>query len=149
MSWTTQIRAKRSPFSLISAKSGKECPMNVAPFDTPYTLRFNEARKALMGRLLQEIINGERVSNALDVGCGFGYFSQYLKQSGIEVMGIDGRPENVEEARKRYPDIDFKVYDIEELSVGSLGQYDLVLCFGLLYHLENPFRAIRNLSSLT
>jgi hypothetical protein len=30
-----------------------------------------------------------------------------------------------------------------------MGTYDLVFCFGLLYHLENPFRAIRNLAALT
>jgi hypothetical protein len=30
-----------------------------------------------------------------------------------------------------------------------MGTFDLVLCFGLLYHLENPLRAVRNLHSLT
>jgi FkbM family methyltransferase len=30
-----------------------------------------------------------------------------------------------------------------------LGRFDLVLCFGLLYHLENPVVAIRNLHTLT
>jgi hypothetical protein len=31
----------------------------------------------------------------------------------------------------------------------QLGWFDLVLCFGLLYHLENPLRAIRHLRGLT
>ena len=30
-----------------------------------------------------------------------------------------------------------------------LGKFDLVLCFGLLYHLENPLLAVRHLRSLT
>lgn len=30
-----------------------------------------------------------------------------------------------------------------------LGEFDLVLCFGLLYHLENPLLAVRHLRSLT
>ena len=31
----------------------------------------------------------------------------------------------------------------------ELGEFDLVLCFGLLYHLENPMRTIRHLRALT
>ena len=31
----------------------------------------------------------------------------------------------------------------------EIGTFDLVLCVGLLYHLENPFLAVRNLFALT
>ena len=31
----------------------------------------------------------------------------------------------------------------------SLGRFDLVFCFGLLYHLENPLLAIRHLRAMT
>ena len=36
-----------------------------------------------------------------------------------------------------------------DASVKALGTFDLVVCFGLLYHLENPLLAIRNLRALT
>ena len=45
--------------------------------------------------------------------------------------------------------MEFRVADAEDGRVGSLGKFDLTLCFGLLYHLENPFAAIRNLFALT
>jgi 2-polyprenyl-3-methyl-5-hydroxy-6-metoxy-1,4-benzoquinol methylase len=61
----------------------------------------------------------------------------------------DGREENVAEARRRFPDIPFGEGDIEERAILQLGRFDLVLCFGLLYHLENPLLAIRNLHRLT
>ena len=40
-------------------------------------------------------------------------------------------------------------YNVEDPQVRELGASDLVLCPGLLYHLENPFQAIRNLHALT
>jgi len=33
--------------------------------------------------------------------------------------------------------------------LADFGTFDLVFCFGLLYHLENPLRAFRNLKALT
>jgi SAM-dependent methyltransferase len=53
------------------------------------------------------------------------------------------------EARSRFPGIDFHLADAEDTSLADLGTFDLVLCFGLLYHLENPLRAVRNLRALT
>jgi hypothetical protein len=38
---------------------------------------------------------------------------------------------------------------VEDLSLRDIGTVDLVLSVGLLYHLENPFRAIRNFHALT
>jgi hypothetical protein len=41
------------------------------------------------------------------------------------------------------------VHNVEDPSIAELGPFDLVVCPGLLYHLENPFRAVRNLAALT
>ncbi len=87
--------------------------------------------------------------NALDAGCGVGFFAQTLTELGLETRGFDGRFENVVEARKRFPQIAFERGDIESAEIAALGTFDLVLCFGLLYHLENPMRAIRHLRALT
>jgi SAM-dependent methyltransferase len=119
------------------------------PSNTPAALLINEARKSFLETLLPDLVKEGSITNALDVGCGFGFFSGYLKEYGLKVMAIDGRPENVVEARRRNPDVELKVCDVEDPSIVSLGRYDLVFCFGLLYHLENPFRAVRNLASLT
>ncbi len=85
----------------------------------------------------------------MDVGCGIGYFSNVLTLMGLEVLAFDSRAENIIEARNRYPHVAFSLYDIEGIRVSEVEPRDFVLCFGLLYHLENPFSAIRNLSSLT
>jgi SAM-dependent methyltransferase len=117
-------------------------------FNTPAALLINEARKNFLQKWLPDIIKRHGITTALDAGCGVGFFSRYLIHLGLEVTAFDGRPENLAEARKRNPDVEFKLCDVEDPSIISFGLFDLILCFGLLYHLENPFRAIRNLASL-
>lgn len=86
---------------------------------------------------------------ALDVGCGVGYFSQFLTDMNFQVTGHDGRQENVAEARRRYPEIDFQAANVEDPALRTLPPFDLVLCFGLMSHLEQPVQAFRNLRALT
>ena len=108
-----------------------------------------DRRKEFLQHTLADLIPRYGLRTAMDVGCGVGYFSNFLARMGLNVAAFDGRDENVIEARNRYPDIAFERYDIEDARLSELEPRDFVLCFGLLYHLENPFRAIRNLSSLT
>jgi FkbM family methyltransferase len=89
------------------------------------------------------------LSTAVDAGCGVGFFSQTLAECGLSTCGFDARAENVEEARRRFVGIPFEQADVEAREISQLGPFDLVLCFGLLYHLENPLQAIRNLHAIT
>jgi SAM-dependent methyltransferase len=118
-------------------------------FDSPSATELVAARQTFAKPLIEELRNKLPISSAADVGCGVGYFSKFLHELGLRVTGIDARKENVEECKRRYPDIIFESGDAEDLRADGVGTFDLVLCFGLLYHLENPFRAIRNLYSMT
>lgn len=118
-------------------------------FDQPHATRITEARQRLLRLVLPTLRRQAGSDTALDVGCGVGYFSTFLRAMGFRVVALDGRHENVEEARKRFPEIEFHAADMEDPKVQELGCFDLVLCVGLLYHLENPFQAIRNLYALT
>ncbi len=102
-----------------------------------------------MNGWLPELVSSHGFKTALDVGCGVGYFSRHLANLDLEVVATDGRSENISEARRRHPQVKFVVENIESSAVKKLGTFDLVICFGVLYHLENPFKAIRNLYSLT
>jgi FkbM family methyltransferase len=118
-------------------------------FDQTHYLRLIESRGALIRRLVPELRSAMGLTTALDAGCGLGFFAQILEECGLDVGAFDGRDENVEEARRRYPHISFSKGDIESPDILHLGSFDLVLCFGLLYHLENTFLAIRHLRALT
>jgi len=117
-------------------------------FDEPHARRFVEARQAMLRPILSNLRERLPIRSVADVGCGVGYFSGFLRELGFEVAGFDGREKNVQEAKRRYSGIEFKHADVEDPSIIRSGPYDLVLCVGLLYHLENPLRALRNLSAM-
>jgi SAM-dependent methyltransferase len=119
------------------------------PFDKEHYTKINQARLNFLEQWLPRLITAHGLKNVLDVGCGVGSFSQYLVSLGLQVKALDARSENISVAQKRHPDIKFFVEDIENPTVKKLGSFDLTFCFGLLYHLENPFLAVRNLQALT
>ncbi len=118
-------------------------------FDQSLSTRFVQARQVFLRKLLPDIKEGLSLRTAADVGCGVGYFSRFLREMGFRVVAFDGREANIEEAKRRNPEIEFHVADVEDPALQKLGSFDLVLCFGLLYHLENPLQTLRNLCPLT
>lgn len=98
---------------------------------------------------------GQRI---LDVAMGKGWTSDRIGQSGAQVLGIDLLPENVKEARRRFPRGTFAVADATQLSdhagdvALSPGSFDRILCLeaafsfgakGRYAFLERSFRLLR------
>ena len=123
--------------------------MEKSVFELPHYMEINQKREDWLKRVLRDISVAENLTNVIDVGCGEGYFSNVLEKLGFKVTAIDGREGNVANGKKKYPSIQFKTANIESDDIGRIGNFELVLCLGLIYHLENPFKAIRNLSAMT
>ncbi len=121
-------------------------------FDQPHYESLNVSREEAAREVLLDL-KDQRISKPRRAigngGCGLGHFSEFLRSIGFRVTAVDGRIQNVEEAKRRHPDIVFHTLDAESPALLDLGKFDLVFCFGLLYHLENPFRVVRNLRALT
>jgi SAM-dependent methyltransferase len=117
---------------------GVEC------FDTPQALEINRARLAHL-ESLELPLAGKRV---LDVGCGVGHLAQYFVQRDCDVVCVDGREENIVSLRARYPGLEGHVADVQTDSLARFGKFDIVFCYGLLYHLANPLAGLRNLASV-
>ena len=83
-----------------------------------------------------------RGSRVLDVACGPGYVAAAAVARGAVAMGMDFSSEMVEEARGRYPGIDFREGDAEQLPLSDSSFDAVVMNFGML-HLGRPETAIR------
>jgi tRNA (mo5U34)-methyltransferase len=116
----------------------------------------HHTRTQMLDALLAREFGGARQAlSAVDLACHQGWFSAHLAQSGFgRVIGVDARPEHVADASLirdalALPQWQLQESDVHALDTGALGTHDLVLCFGLIYHLENPVGALRVARALT
>jgi len=86
--------------------------------------------------------------SVIDVGCGIGRFSAFLTEQGADVFCVDGRVENIEKLREFYPSRKCAVVDVESSDLLEHGNFDVVFCYGLLYHLSDPYGFIKNASKI-
>lgn len=90
----------------------------------------------------------------LDIGCNEGSFAVEARRLGATVVGIEPRPEKVEQARfvaqaLGLDGIEYRVMSLWDLSPESIGVFDIVLFTGVLHHLDRPLEALRVLRPIT
>ena len=87
--------------------------------------------------------------DVLDAGCGVGYGAEMIARAGASrVVGIDLAPEVIATASERVGEVaDFQVGDVQDLPFDE-GSFDLVVCFEVLEHLEDPEPAITALKDV-
>jgi 2-polyprenyl-3-methyl-5-hydroxy-6-metoxy-1,4-benzoquinol methylase len=110
-------------------------------FETPQAAAINTARLDHLASLRLDL-DGKRV---LDVGCGPGHLAQFFVRRGCRVLSTDAREDNIARLKELYPAHEAAVVDVEQGSFEQFGRFDIVFCYGLLYHLESPVAALRNL----
>ena len=116
---------------------------------TPGLKEFPELAAPIL-RLMDTLdFAGKRV---LDVGCRDGFFCFYAERRGAaELLGIDtclslGAVELiVPHFQSKVRMSEMSLYD---LSAAEHGMFDIVLFFGVLYHLRYPFTALRTVADL-
>lgn len=72
----------------------------------------------------------------LDVGCGAGHLTAYLKiKTDSQIIGVDFSPEMIKNCQRQYPHIKFLKAGAEKLPFPEKS-FDAVLCASLLHHLK-------------
>ncbi len=96
-----------------------------------------------------EWIRGKTI---LDAGCGQGRWSYGFQKLGCHVFGFDSSENGVNYARHAIPNGQFAIADIldaERLNeLYHFGQFEAILCWGVLHHTGNPAQALANLVPL-
>jgi len=99
---------------------------------------------------LPDRLDGLRV---LDIGCAEGFFSFEAERRGAaEVVAIDSFPDSVRRFNICRAALDSKatayLANVYDLSPRTFGTFDLVLFFGVLYHLRHPLLALERILSV-
>ena len=97
---------------------------------------------------LPEDLRGKRV---LDVGAWDGWFSFECERRGAEVVALDCIAlDTFHEAKELIGSkVEYLTLDVNELSARKLGTFDIVLFFGVLYHLRHPLLGLEKAVELS
>lgn len=88
----------------------------------------------------------------VDLGCLEGGYAAELAKMGFYSLGIEAREDNI--AKCNYvkdnlnlPNLEFAQDDVR--NVANYGKFDVTLCYGLLYHLNDPVDFLQKISDNT
>lgn len=79
-------------------------------------------------------LQGKKV---LDLGCGYGYYTDYFNSIGANAVGVDVSDEMIGLARKRYSRCEFWVSDITKKLPFEKESFDMVFCNQVLMDVED------------
>jgi len=85
--------------------------------------------------------SGERI---LDLGCGTGALTAEIAACGAHVIGVDRSAEMIEEARKKFPAIQFEVCDARALPFSK--EFDAVFSNAALHWIPEAERVIQGVA---
>ncbi len=107
--------------------------------------RINAARQNHLATLGLPI-SGRRV---LEVGAGIGLHTAFFEERMCDVLSTDGSAVNLAEIKRRFPGRETALLDLDDSGdITRLGTFDLVYCYGTLYHLSDPDGALARMASV-
>ena len=118
----------------------------------------DDSKEKLQAIQMPKDLKGKKV---IDVGAWDGFFSFEAERRGAIVLAVDTvmwREEHKTFTTKKRgfnfarkilnSKIKDKEVEINDLSKKIVGEFDLVLCLGILYHMENPLGMCRKMSDI-
>ena len=94
---------------------------------------YAESNKSVV-RTRFERLNGEKL---LDLGCGYGFYTDYFRSIGAEAIGVDASEKMIEIARERYPLSEFSVMNITMPLPFENNQFDILFSNQVFMDIED------------
>lgn len=130
---------------LASPESSEAVDPNLKVFHSDTYKAINDARLKHLASLNLPL-EGKTV---LEVGAGIGLHTHFFEERGCKVVSTDGRQENVDAMKKQFPHRDNRLFNLLDFdSYSTFGEFDIVYCYGTLYHTPKPEEILKGLSSL-
>ncbi|MEH7095307.1 methyltransferase domain-containing protein [Neobacillus vireti] len=95
---------------------------------------------SMYGESLIELLAPQKGEKVLDLGCGTGDLAKKLADFGAEITGVDKSAKMIEQARSKYPTIEFLVQDATELAFQH--EFDAVFSNAALHWIKQPKPAL-------
>ena len=133
-------------FEQIQQQHGEWTAMSIHLGDNRYTLMPPVAdwRLRRFVQLVADLL-GKPISQArvLDLACLEGHYAIEFALQGAEVTAIEIREANIEKARFAKEQMGLHKLtlaqdDVRNISVEKYGHFDVIICAGLIYHLDAP-----------
>ena len=122
----------------------------------PGVERIHHTRLAMLEAALDRAVGRDCAAlTAVDLACHQGWFALHLAKRGFKsILAADARPQHLADAQLMADVLGVRTLrtqrlDIEEARAEEIGVHDVTLMLGLLYHLENPVRALRLARAVT
>lgn len=82
--------------------------------------------------VVKEFILSSNKNKILEVGCGDGRLCYEIKNSGLEIVGVDYSERAINFAKLFNPNIKFYIQNIENLDLNE--KFDIIICMEILEH---------------
>jgi tRNA (mo5U34)-methyltransferase len=130
---------------------------SIVPSDHAHLLdAIHTTRSEMLRRVLdQHLGTNNSKLRAIDLACHQGWFSiELAKRQFSDIIATDARETHIADTKLICQTLQFDhiikplLSDVHTLNTDELGKFDVVLCLGLIYHLENPIGALRKAHAL-
>ncbi len=87
--------------------------------------------------------------SVLEVGAGVGDLTNFFLDRGCKVTLTEVREKNIEIIKRRFQDINVFKHNMDNPLINDFsGSFDIIFCYGLLYHLKNPEQALEYMAKI-
>lgn len=134
-----EVEARHGPWTSHSIELAPGVWTRPGGGDDGHVAAFSRLLATVVG-IIDKPLAGLRV---LDLACLEGFYSVEFARRGAEVVGVEGREASVAKANLAKEALGleglfFHHDDVRNLSAAKYGEFDVVLCLGIMYHLDAP-----------